>query len=105
MLVPVDADLPVDEVDALVVSAAVGLHASEVIGQRIPVDGSTSGGVFRSGKPLITETLKFPDSGIHRCRAAPRDRDAAAAHDEIAGVIASPAVWTSHHSTTVTSTW
>ena len=43
VLVPVDADLPIDEVDTLVVAAAVGLHASEVIGQRIPVDGSTSG--------------------------------------------------------------
>ena len=55
VLVPVDADLPIDEIDWLVVSAAVGLNASDVIGQRIPVDGSTSGGVFRSGEPVITE--------------------------------------------------
>src|SRR5208283_4205318 len=44
VLVPVAADLPIEEIDSLVVSAAVGLHASDVIGQRIPVDGSTSGG-------------------------------------------------------------
>jgi GAF domain-containing protein len=49
VLVPLDADLPVDEIDMLVVAAAVGLNASEVMGQQIPVDGSTSGSVFRSG--------------------------------------------------------
>ena len=88
VLVPVDADLPVDEVDTLVVAAAVGLHASEVIGQRIPVDASTSGGVFRSGKPLITETLSYPiqaftDVGQRSAILMPLRT-----HDEIAGVIA-----------------
>jgi len=34
VLVPVDADLTIDEIDTLVVSAAVGLNASEVLGQR-----------------------------------------------------------------------
>ncbi len=42
------------------VSAAVGRYADEVLGQRIPVDGSTSGSVFRSGEPLITETFRKP---------------------------------------------
>lgn len=88
VLVPVDADLPVDEVDALVVAAAVGLHASEVIGQRIPVEASTSGGVFRSGKPLITETLSYPiqaftDVGQRSAILMPLRTP-----DEIAGVIA-----------------
>jgi signal transduction histidine kinase len=54
------AELPEDEVDTLVVSAAVGLHAGEVIGQRVPVEGSTTGGVFRSGAPLITEAFRYP---------------------------------------------
>ncbi len=88
VLVPVDADLPADEVDALVVAAAVGLHASEVIGQRIPVEASTSGGVFRSGKPLITETLSYPiqaftDVGQRSAILMPLRTP-----DEIAGVIA-----------------
>ena len=78
VLVPVDADLPVDEVDTLVVSAAVGLYASEVIGQRVPVDGSTSGAVFPLRRTADHRGVELPDSGIHRCRAAPRDRDAAA---------------------------
>ena len=60
VLVPVDADLPDDEVDTLVVSTAAGVHAGQVLGQRVPVDASTSGAVFRSGAPLITETFHHP---------------------------------------------
>ncbi len=87
VLIPDDDDLPIDEIDTLVVSAAVGLHASEVIGQRIPVDGSTSGSVFRSGKPLITELLSYPiqaftDVGQRSAIAMPLR-----ARDEVAGVI------------------
>jgi signal transduction histidine kinase len=88
VLVPVDADLPIDEVDALVVAAAVGLNASEVIGQRIPVDASSSGVVFRSGKPLITEALSYPipaftDVGQRSAILMPLRT-----HDEVMGVIA-----------------
>ncbi len=88
VLVPIDADLPVDEVDLLVVSAAVGLNASEVIGQRVPVDGSSSGAVFRSGEPLITEALSYPiqaftDVGQRSAILMPLRT-----HDEVAGVIA-----------------
>ncbi|HUO40166.1 MAG TPA: GAF domain-containing protein [Mycobacterium sp.] len=60
VLIPAGNDLPPDEVGALVVSTAVGLHADEVIGQHIPVAGSTSGEVFRSGTPLITERFRRP---------------------------------------------
>jgi len=60
VLVPVDPDLPESEIDMLVVSAAVGRHASEVLGRRVPVNGSTSGSVFRSGTPTITESLRYP---------------------------------------------
>jgi signal transduction histidine kinase len=88
VLVPVDADLPVDEVDALVVAAAVGLHASEVIGQRIPVDASTSGGVFRSGKPLITATLSYPIQAFSGVGERSAILMPLRTPDEIAGVIA-----------------
>lgn len=60
VLVPSDADLPAAEVDSLVVSVAVGLCADEVLGQRVPIEGSTSGGVFRTGIPLITESFRHP---------------------------------------------
>jgi signal transduction histidine kinase len=88
VLVPVDADLPADEIDTLMVSAAVGLNASEVIGQRVPVDGSTSGGVFRSGTPLVTESMSYPiqaftDVGQRSAIVMPLR-----ARDEVAGVIA-----------------
>jgi signal transduction histidine kinase len=88
VLVPDDADLPSDEVDTLVVSAAVGLNASDVVGQRIPVDASTSGGVFRSGEPLITESMSYPiqaftDVGQRSAILVPLR-----ARDDVAGVIA-----------------
>ena len=60
VLVPSDGDLPANEVDTLVVSTAVGLAADEVVGQQVPVDGSTTGGVFRSGVPVITESFSHP---------------------------------------------
>ena len=60
VLVPSEADLPVDEVDILVVSTAVGLYADEVLGQRVPVDGSTTGAVLRSGTPVITAAFGHP---------------------------------------------
>ena len=88
VLIPDDADIPSEEIDTLVVAAAVGRNASEVVGQRIPVDRSTSGGVFRSGKPLITEALSYPipaftDVGQRSAILMPLR-----AHDEVAGVIA-----------------
>ncbi|OBB68879.1 histidine kinase [Mycobacterium sp. 852014-50255_SCH5639931] len=60
VLVPADPDQPSEDVDLLVVSAAVGLHAKEVVGQEVPVHGSTTGEVFRSGRPLLTETFRRP---------------------------------------------
>jgi signal transduction histidine kinase len=88
VLVPIDADLAVDEVDTLVVSAAVGLHASEVIGQRVPVDGSTSGAVFRSGKPLITDALSYPIQAFTDVGQRPAIVMPLRANDQVAGVIA-----------------
>jgi signal transduction histidine kinase len=60
VLVPHDADLPRKDVETLIVATAVGVFADEVLGQEVPVEGSTSGGVFRSGLPLITEAFHHP---------------------------------------------
>ena len=60
VLVSSDPNLPAAEVDTLVVSASVGLHANDVLGQRVPVKNSTTGGVFRSGAPVITEAFRYP---------------------------------------------
>jgi len=60
VLVPTDAEQPPAEVDTLTVSTAVGLHAAEVIGQEVPVAGSTTGEVFRSATPVITDIGQRP---------------------------------------------
>jgi signal transduction histidine kinase len=60
VLVPSVTDVPAEDVDTLVVSTAVGLWADEVVGQEVPVQGSTTGEVFRSGVPLITEWFCHP---------------------------------------------
>ena len=60
VLIPSAAELPPDEVETLIVSNAIGVFANEVLGQQVPVDGSTTGGVFRSGVPLITESFRHP---------------------------------------------
>lgn len=88
VLVPVDADLPPDETDTLVVSAAVGVHAAEVVGQRVPVEGSTTGEVFRSGQPQITESLSYPIRGFTDVGQRSAIVMPLRAHDESSGVIA-----------------
>lgn len=60
VLTPSDADRPPEEIDTLLVSAAVGLNADEVTGQEVPVESSTTGHVFRSGAPVITESFQYP---------------------------------------------
>nr|WP_234818084.1 GAF domain-containing sensor histidine kinase [Mycolicibacterium sphagni] len=60
VLVPSEPDLPAAQVRTLLVSTAVGSMAEDVVGQEVPVDGSTTGGVFRSRTPLITESFRHP---------------------------------------------
>ncbi|MEV3901505.1 GAF domain-containing protein [Mycobacterium sp. NPDC050551] len=60
VLIPGDPEQPAADVDTLVVSAAVGRCSNEVLGKAVPVEGSTTGAVFRSGKPFITETFRRP---------------------------------------------
>jgi signal transduction histidine kinase len=88
VLLPADPELPDDETDALVVSAAVGVHAAEVMGRRVPVEGSTSGTVFRSGEPLITQSLSYPIQAFTDVGQRPAILTPLRAHDHIAGVIA-----------------
>jgi signal transduction histidine kinase len=88
VLVPADPDLPEGEIDTLVVSAAVGLNASEVIGRRVPVGGSTTGSVFRSGAPVITESLRYPIQAFTDVGQRPAIVMPLRANDGVAGVIA-----------------
>ncbi len=88
VLVPAEVDVPYDEVDTLVVSAAVGINAADVLGRRVPVQGSTSGAVFRSGEPLITEALRYPIEAFTDVGQRPAIVMPLRAHDHVAGVIA-----------------
>lgn len=75
-------------VDTLVVSTAVGLHADDVIGQRSPVDHSTSGGVFLSGEPVITEHFQHPIPGFTDVGQRPTIVMPLCADDSVIGVVA-----------------
>jgi signal transduction histidine kinase len=88
VLVSPDPDLPGDQVDTLVVSTAVGEHADEVLGQRVAVDGSTTGGVFRSGTPLITESFRRPIQAFTDVGERPAIVMPLRAGDAVIGVIA-----------------
>lgn len=88
VLVPADADVPDDEVGTLVVSAAVGRNAHDVIGQRVPVEASTSGAVFRSGEPQIIEGLQYPIQAFTDVGERPAIVMPLRARDEVVGVIA-----------------
>lgn len=87
VLVPADADVPNDETDTLVVSAAVGVHAADVLGRRVPVEHSTSGEVFRSGEPLITDSLRYPIRAFTDVGQRPAILMPLRAPDQVAGVI------------------
>jgi signal transduction histidine kinase len=71
-----------------VVSAAVGVLASDVLGQRVPVQGSTSGAVFRSGEPLITDKLRYPIQAFTDVGQRPAILMPLRARDQVVGVIA-----------------
>ncbi len=64
LLVPREPELPADEVDTLVVAATAGRYTLEVIGQQVPMHGSTTGGVARRGLPLITDSFQYPIEGF-----------------------------------------
>ncbi len=64
LLVPSEPDLPIGDVNALVVAATAGRYASEVIGRQVPMDRSTTGSVALRGVPLITDSFQYPIEGF-----------------------------------------
>lgn len=87
VLVP-ESDQQSGEAETLVVSAAVGIHADEVIGQRIPIDASTSGEVFRSGEPVIAESFRRPIQAFTDVGQRPAIVMPLRAENSVIGVIA-----------------
>jgi serine phosphatase RsbU (regulator of sigma subunit)/anti-sigma regulatory factor (Ser/Thr protein kinase)/transcriptional regulator with GAF, ATPase, and Fis domain len=88
LLVPSESDLPADEVDTLVVAATAGRYALEVIGQQVPMTGSTTGGVARRGIPLITDSFQYPIEGFTDVGERPAIVIPLIADDAVLGVIA-----------------
>jgi signal transduction histidine kinase len=88
LLVPAEPDLPVDEIDTLVVAAAAGRYSSQVIGRRVPVEGSTTGDVVRCGKPLITNSFRYPIEGFTDAGERPTIVMPLRADDTVLGAIA-----------------
>ncbi len=88
VLVPAVVDGSGADIDALVVSMAVGVHADEVVGQLVPVDDSTSGAVFRSGEPVITEHFRHPIPAFTDVGQRPAIVVPLRARDAVVGVIA-----------------
>ena len=64
LLVPSEPDVIADDIDTLVVAATAGRYSTEVIGQQVPMDRSTTGGVARRGIPLITDSFQYPIEGF-----------------------------------------
>ena len=64
LLIPTEADLPFDDVDTLIVAVTAGRYTSQLIGQRVPMEGSTTGTVVRSGKPVITNSFQYLIEGF-----------------------------------------
>ena len=87
VLVPADTAAADDAIDTLVVSAAVGLHAEEVLGQRVPVNGSTSGEVFRTGTPVITVRFRHPIQAFTDVGERPALLMPLCAQDTVVGVL------------------
>jgi signal transduction histidine kinase len=63
VLVPAEPDID-GNVDDLIVVTAIGVHADEVMGAHAPVAGSTTGEVFTTGEPVITESFRYPIVGF-----------------------------------------
>nr|WP_237568900.1 GAF domain-containing sensor histidine kinase [Mycolicibacterium lacusdiani] len=86
-IVLVPEEDPDDGAQTLVVSAAIGLHAEDVVGRRVPVDSSTSGGVFLTGLPIITESFLHPIQSFTDVGQRPAIVMPLSADDSVIGVI------------------
>lgn len=86
-IVLVPEDYAGEDADTLVVSVAIGLLADDVVGRRIPIDSSTSGGVFRTGVPIITESFRHPIQSFTDVGQRPAIVMPLNAEDAVIGVI------------------
>lgn len=88
VLVPSDPELPPMETHVLTVSAAAGPNADLVVGQQVPIADSTTGAVFRSGRPVITDSFRYPIVAFTDVGERPAVVVPLQARDGVVGVIA-----------------
>lgn len=88
VLVPSDPEQSPETVEELVVSAASGRYADDVVGQHVPVGQSTTGAVFQRGSPVITARFRHPIHGFTQWGERPAVVVPLSAEDHTVGVIA-----------------
>jgi len=85
--VPADPDADPDQVRELVVTVSAGLDADTIMGRTIPVDGSTSGRVYRERVPRNVASLDFDLTAGSGVRLGPALTVPMRAGDAISGVL------------------
>ncbi|MFC9964560.1 GAF domain-containing sensor histidine kinase [Nocardia ignorata] len=68
---PEDPEVPNEEVTELVVIAAAGVDAADIIGQRLAVEDTQSGAAYRSEKMVVSEKLPYNLFSDTRTRFGP----------------------------------
>ncbi|MFE9324979.1 GAF domain-containing protein [Nocardia sp. NPDC052278] len=87
LALPEDPDIPAEDVTELVVVAAAGVSAQDLIGERIPIDKSHSGEAFRKGQIIAVDELNFPILG-EPSKFGPALNLPLRAEDSVIGVLA-----------------
>jgi signal transduction histidine kinase len=88
VLVASDDEVPSEHIDTLVISTAVGLHSADVLGQTVPIEGSTTGSVYLSGTPVITDSFRHPIQAFTDVGQRPAIVMPLSAGDAVIGVMA-----------------
>ncbi|WP_433756808.1 GAF domain-containing protein [Nocardia sp. CA-135398] len=87
LALPEDPDIPAEDVTELVVVAAAGVGAEELIGERIPMGESNSGEAFRFGQLVAVDELRFRPDFYQRSKFGPALVLPLCAEDTVIGVL------------------
>ncbi len=89
VLTPDNSDQLAEQIDTLTVSTAVGRNNCEIlVGQQVPVKGSSAGDVFRTGAPLATDKFQYPIPAFTDLGERPAIVVPLRAHNNVIGVLA-----------------
>ncbi|WP_433598340.1 sensor histidine kinase [Nocardia sp. CA-135953] len=88
LALPEDPDIPTEEITELVVAAAAGVGADDLLGERIPMSESNSGEAFRSGQVVAVDELRFRPVFYEPSKFGPALILPLHAEDSVIGVLA-----------------